>query len=147
MGVRIEPARPNDSAAIVQLLRDCHLPPDGLLDHLGTALVARAEDTVVGSAALEVYADSALLRSVAVDVTIRGSGVGHRLTESALDLARTFNVRAVYLLTTTAEDFFPKLGFERIDRDLLPESVRASVEFQSACPATAIAMRKVLADD
>ena len=102
---------------------------------------------MVGSAALEVYADSALLRSVAVDVTIRGSGVGHRLTESALDLARTFNVRAVYLLTTTAEDFFPKLGFERIDRDLLPESVRASVEFQSACPATAIAMRKVLADD
>ena len=117
-----------------------------MLDHLNTAVVARGHDGVVGIAALEVYADGALLRSVAVEATKRGSGLGSRLTESELDLARTLTVPAVYLLTTTAEGFFPKLGFDRIERALVPAGVRASVEFQSACPSTAIAMRKVLVD-
>jgi amino-acid N-acetyltransferase len=146
MGVRIESARPNDSAAIVQLLRDCQLPPDGLLDHLNTALVARTDDGVVGSAALEVYSDGALLRSVAVHATMRGSGLGNKLTESALDLARTLNVPAVYLLTNTAAAFFPKFGFERIERAQVPVGVSGSIEFQSVCCSSAVAMRKVLAD-
>jgi amino-acid N-acetyltransferase len=51
----------------------------------------------------------------------------------------------VFLLTTTAERFFPRFGFEEIARDEVPASVQASVEFQSACPASAIVMRKRLA--
>ena len=147
MSVRIERPAPDDAAAILQLLESCGLPTDGLLDHLSTAVVARAEEGVVGSAALEVYSDGALLRSVAVHETMRGSGLGHRLTESALDVARGLNVPAVYLLTTTAERFFPKLGFHQIDRDQVPEGVRESIEFRSACPSTAIAMRRVLVDE
>jgi amino-acid N-acetyltransferase len=50
----------------------------------------------------------------------------------------------VFLLTTTAERFFPKFGFEQIDREQVPASVQQSVEFQSACPASAIVMRKLL---
>jgi amino-acid N-acetyltransferase len=51
----------------------------------------------------------------------------------------------VFLLTTTAERFFPKFGFEQIARDEVPASVKASVEFRSACCASAIVMRKQLA--
>jgi amino-acid N-acetyltransferase len=50
----------------------------------------------------------------------------------------------VFLLTTAAERFFPKFGFEPVDREQVPPSVGASVEFQSACPASAIVMRKQL---
>jgi amino-acid N-acetyltransferase len=144
MSERIERAQPSDGPAIVQLLGYCGLPPDGLLDHMGTAIVARSDDGVVGSAALEVYDDGALLRSVAVDAALRGTGLGHRLTVAALDLARTLQVPAVYLLTNTAAGFFPKFGFERIERAHVPDGVRSSIEFRTVCCATAVAMRKAL---
>ena len=64
------------------------LPVDGLLDHLDPAIVARADGRVVGCAALEVYPDGALLRSVAVDAAARGQGIGTLVTTAALDLAR-----------------------------------------------------------
>ena len=73
-----------------------------------------------------------------------GQQLGHQLTEAALHLATTNGANAVFLLTTTAERFFPQFGFEQIDREQVPPSVRASVEFQSACPASAIVMRKQL---
>ena len=53
-----------DGPSILQLLSAAQLPIDGLLDHLDTAVVARAHKRVIGCAALEVYADGALLRSV-----------------------------------------------------------------------------------
>jgi hypothetical protein len=38
----------------------------------------------------------------------------------------------------------PKLGFRRIEREHVPEGVRHSVEFTSACPSSAVAMKKTL---
>jgi amino-acid N-acetyltransferase len=141
-GVSIEQASAEDGPAILELLSAAGLPVDGLLDHLDTAVVARAEDLLVGCAALEVYADGALLRSVAVDGRARGQGVGTRVTKAALNLASALGLPAVYLLTTTAEAFFPRFGFERITRLQVPESVQRSVEFRSACPSTAIVMKR-----
>jgi amino-acid N-acetyltransferase len=107
-------------------------------------LVAKEGGRVVGTAALELYADGALLRSVAVEEARQGRQLGHQLTNAALRLAKTHGARTVFLLTTTAGRFFPKFGFEPIDREQVPPSVRESVEFQSACPASAIVMRKEL---
>jgi amino-acid N-acetyltransferase len=143
--VSIERATLNDGPAILRLLSDAALPVDGVLDHLDTAVVARAEGRVVGCAALEIYADEALLRSVAVDAKARGQRIGTQVTAAALDLAHALGVRVVYLLTTTAEGFFPRFAFERVDRQHVPSGVLASVEFKSACPSTAIVMRKRLA--
>ena len=56
LDVSIEPARGEDGPAILRLLSVAGLPIDGLLDHLDTAVVARAGGRVVGCAALEVYA-------------------------------------------------------------------------------------------
>jgi amino-acid N-acetyltransferase len=107
-------------------------------------LVAKAEGHVVGTVALELYADGALLRSVAVHPRHQGGRLGHELTEAALRLAARNGAGTVFLLTTTAVRFFPKFGFEPIGRDEVPASVQASVEFQSACPASATVMRKQL---
>jgi amino-acid N-acetyltransferase len=52
-------------------------------------------------------------------------------------------VREIYLLTTTAEHFFPRFGFARIPRADVAPTVRASEEFRGACPDSAIAMRRV----
>jgi amino-acid N-acetyltransferase len=66
------------------------------------------------------------------------------LTDAALRLATALGANTVFLLTTTAEGFFPRFGFEQITRDEVPPSVRGSGEFQSACPASAIVMRRQL---
>jgi amino-acid N-acetyltransferase len=142
--IAIGPATPTDVPAILGLLERCDLPTVGLAEHITDTLVARMADRVVGSVALEVYADGALLRSVAVDQSVRGTGIGVRLTEAALNRARNRGIAAVYLLTTTAQHFFPKFGFEEITRDKVPPTIHASVEFESACPATATVMRKRL---
>ena len=80
MQVSIERAAVDDGPAILQLLSNSALPVDGLLDHLTTAIVARANGQVVGCAALEVYQNGALLRSVAVEAAAKGQGIGTQLT-------------------------------------------------------------------
>ena len=140
----VQHAGAGDFDAIARLLRDQHLPLDGLQDHLATTLVARDGDAIVGSAALEVYGDGALLRSVAVTSTLQHAGLGRILVDAAIDLARARGIPALYLLTTTAERYFPRFGFERIERADVPPGVQRSVEFTSACPASAIVMRKGL---
>ncbi len=145
--IRIEPATASESGALLDFIRGASLPPDGLLDHLDTTLVARRLGRIIGTAALEIYGDAALLRSVAVDAALRGHGVGHRLTEAAIHLAAAKGVQALYLLTTTAEEFFPRFGFVKVDRADVPASVRRSVEFTSACPASATVMRRTLVAD
>jgi len=140
----IERAEPDDLAAVQRLLTGHGLPLDGVAQHLSTMVVARDNRRIVGVAAVELYEGGALLRSVAVDAAAQGRGLGHQLTEAALEIARERQLDSAFLLTTTAERFFPKLGFEQISRDEVPVSVQASIEFQSACPASAIVMRRRL---
>jgi amino-acid N-acetyltransferase len=140
----IEFASDQDLPEVRSLLQRLSLPLDGVDKHVKMMLVAREDGHVIGTAALELYEDGALLRSVAVDPRQQGKGFGHELTEAALRLAAAHSADTVFLLTTTAEHFFPKFGFEPIARDDVPASIQASVEFLSACPASAIVMRKHL---
>ena len=143
-GVVIEAATSADLQYVLDLLNQSGLPLDGLVEHLATTLLARHSERIVGSAALESHSEGVLLRSVAVAPDVQGQGVGRALSEAAIDRARQMGAPAIFLLTTTAERYFPKLGFERVDRAAVPESVMASVEFKSACPASAVVMRQSL---
>lgn len=144
MQTRIDQARPEDVDAVLGLLAENHLPLEGLRELVETTIVARQDGRIVGSAALEMYPDGALLRSVAVRPALQRHRVGRELTEAAIRLARERQAPAIYLLTTTAEHYFPKFGFERIARTDVPGTVQASVEFTSACPSSATVMRKRL---
>lgn len=141
----IERATAADFDAVRRLLGAAGLPLDGVEDPATTFFVARAQGEVVGTAAVEAYADGVLLRSVAVAATFRGRGLGERLTEAALDHARAVGSRQAFLLTTTAAAYFPRLGFEIVTRTDVPPGVAGSVEFTSACPASATVMRAPLA--
>ena len=144
MPVTIERAQPGDWDEIASLVQQNGLPIDGLVEHLGSAVVARHDGRIVGCAALEVYEDGALLRSVAVAPDRQRHGIGHLLTTAAVEQAGNVGAPAVYLLTTTAERFFPKFGFERIGRADVPPGVQHSVEFTSVCCASAVVMRRLL---
>lgn len=140
--IEIHRAEPSDLNLTLRLLQAAGLPTAGVSEHLADFVVARTTDgRVVGIAGLERYPSSALLRSLAVLPSLRGQGIGRRLVAS--QLARLATGTPVYLLTTTAESYFRALGFSTISRDEVCPEVKASPEFQGACPKSAVVMRLV----
>jgi amino-acid N-acetyltransferase len=144
MAIALATVTDSDLPAILTLLEASRLPVAGIREHLGSALVARENGKLVGCAAVEIYGSAGLLRSVAVSAERRGEGLGQRLTEAALDLARERGVRDIYLLTTTASHFFPRFGFTAIPRAELDPALAQSEELRGACPVSALAMRATL---
>lgn len=137
---RLRPAAPTDLAAVERLLTASSLPLDGVREALATFVVAEARGDIVGVAGLEVCCDSALLRSVAVQPEWRSHGLGRALVTRVISDAEAQGLRALYLLTTTAERYFPSFGFRTISRDEVPESLLETAEFRGACPASATVM-------
>ena len=131
----IRPARAADLAAVRALLIAAELPVDGLDEQFGDAYaVAESDNTIIGAEGIETYGKAGLLRSAVVDDRWRGRGVGDALT-------RERGLGDVYLLTTTAADYFPRHGFVRVDRASAPAELQSSREFAEACPASAVTMR------
>ena len=139
---RIRPAVASDLPAIEALLTASGLPLDGVAGALDGFVIAEDSSGIVGTAALERCRENALLRSVAVSPEWRGRGVGGALVERVLRDARRRGTEALYLLTTTAEHYFPSFGFTVVARDAVPADVRETDEFRDACPASATVMMR-----
>ena len=129
-----------DLGQVERLLAASGLPLDGVADALPAFVVAQHGDAIVGVAGLEVCCDNALLRSVAVADEWRSHGLGRALVTRMISEAEARGIRALYLLTTTAERYFPSFGFRTIARDAVPDDIRETKEFQGACPASATVM-------
>jgi amino-acid N-acetyltransferase len=142
--VLLRDAQPPDLPAVLALLGGAHLPTAGVADTLPHFVIAEDGGRVVGAVGLELYGASALLRSAAVEEGWQGCGVGRALIDRALKIARDRGIADVFLLTTTAEHYFPRFGFACVPRDAVNREVQASVEFREACPASAVVMRKSL---
>jgi amino-acid N-acetyltransferase len=141
---RVTPATAADLPEIGALLRANGLSPDGLEPCVATTLISRSRGEVIGCAALEVYGDAALLRSVAVEAGWQARGLGAELVEKAMRLAQSNAVRQMFLLTMTAADYFERHGFERCARDDAPDALKQSIEFTTLCPVGAVAMRRAI---
>lgn len=140
--MQIRNATSADLPAVETLLSASDLPLDGVRDSISGFVVAEDDGAVAGAIGLEQYGSVALLRSAVVSPEHRGSGVGRRLVEQLLKHAEQMGVEEVYLLTTTAEEYFPRFGFTRTARSAVPDALRASAEFQGACPDTAVVMKR-----
>ena len=137
-------ATTSDLGSVQTLLSQSHLPLDGVAECIDKFFVAEAGDSIVGSIGMETHDGVGLLRSAAVSKPLQGRGIGRRLVEELIADATHQGISAMYLLTTTAENYFPSFGFEKIDRSGVPEALEASPELQGACPASAIVMKKEL---
>ena len=99
----VRPATPADLPAVERLLTASHLPLDGVREAFATFVVAESGGDIVGVAGMEQVGNDALLRSVAVHPDWRSHGVGRALVTRAISDAESRGLRALYLLTTTAE--------------------------------------------
>jgi amino-acid N-acetyltransferase len=148
MSLQFRSATLDDLPAIVSLLLAQELPTDGFADllraHPEHVLVAELNGAIVGSAALDVHGADALLRSVVVASDLITLGVGTRLVTDLLTFAANRRISDVFLLTTTAAEWFPRFGFRVTERSLVPRTLSATVEFTKACPSSAVVMHAVL---
>jgi N-acetylglutamate synthase-like GNAT family acetyltransferase/SAM-dependent methyltransferase len=139
--VVMRPARPADGHAVRGLLEAADLPADYAEEALSDGyVVAESAGALIAAAGVEVHGEHGLLRSVVVAPDARGRGIGETLVRDRIEWARARSLRSLYLLTTTAPDFFARLGFARVSRESAPPAVQASSEFATICPSTAITM-------
>lgn len=142
---RSEPAQPPDLDAALGLLREAKLPPQGVSEHFQNFFVVRDAGRVVGVCGLEVHGKDGLLRSLAVESSYRGEGLGAALVQGALERAGELGLSGVYLLTTTARDYFLGRGFVECPREEAPAGIRESWEFKSGCPSESSFMKRAAA--
>ncbi len=77
--------------------------------------VAELDGAVVGCGALHVlWADLGEVRTVAVDPSVKGHGVGHAIVSRLLQVARDLELQRLFVLTFET-DFFSRHGFAEID--------------------------------
>jgi amino-acid N-acetyltransferase len=142
--MRIERATPADIPAVEGLLTAAGLPLEGAAEAFETGVVARDGRAVVAAAAVERYGEAGLLRSVVVSPACRGTGIGRQVVAAAERLARDTGVRELYLLTETAVEWFPRLGYVVVPRDVAAAVVGESVEFTTVCKDSGVPMRRLL---
>lgn len=139
-----------DREAVEALLTLNSLPLAGVAEMFAADptqfIIATSGEELVAVAGVESCDAHALLRSVAVRHDWQQQGLGAELVARAVALAESRGIEALYLLTMTAERYFPRFGFERIERDTVPPTVARTVEFMSACPESAVTMRRALDD-
>lgn len=136
-----------DVSEIRALLAACDLPvadvdPSDSMQFFG----CRADSELVGVVGLEIHGTAALLRSLAVAPAHRNYRLGSALVSHAEARAESLGVQSLYLLTTSAQDYFAKLGYSPASRAEAPPGITATAQFRGLCPATAVFMSKRLAD-
>jgi len=136
----IRRAEPRDLPAVLALLSEAKLPTDGVAEHFHSYFVVDDGGRIVASAGLELRGDAALLRSLAVAADVRGTGLGAALLRRAIHEADG-PAEGVYALTTTAEIYLSRFGFQPVPRTSLPPQLFESRELQDACPSAATVMK------
>ena len=127
------------------LLSNAGLPTADLeQNQIGEFLVVLGQGRVLGMIGLQCFGPCALLRSLVIDETVRGSGLGARLVADLEAKALAQDVQELWLLTIDANAFFERLGYRVANRESAPISIAASREFAELCPADAFLMTKRL---
>lgn len=145
---QIAKTKPEDLLKVVEILESCGLPSQdltkGLIQHF---FIVKSDNKAIGTIGLEVFDGHGLLRSLAVRSDKRGTGLGKLLVQKIESYASNLGIDQIYLLTTTADDFFQYLDYTEIPRSKVPELVLKSKEFAQICPSSAVTMTKIIRQD
>ncbi|MBL6449956.1 GNAT family N-acetyltransferase [Fulvivirga sp. 29W222] len=131
---------PSYQPQALSLLTENGLPSEDFDISSFHVIGALSEKELLAMAALELYEEHALLRSVAVCTDRHKTGLGTCIIKEMIKESQKLNLSKLVVLTETAEGFFNKLGFKVTDREKVPNAVRQSKEFQHICPASAVCM-------
>lgn len=141
--MKIEKLTPEQMPEAMSLLQKNNLPTEDL-NGQAKLFGTYEDDALIGVAGIELYGENALIRSVCVDEEYRSQGMAEILTEHIEQYAKNKGACHLFLLTTTAENYFKRKGFVKVDRNEVPQNVQLSTEFSSVCPSSAAVLKKDL---
>ena len=141
MNMNIRKATENEYRAIIHLLASNQLPTADIYEKNITLFVGVIENEIVATIGIERYGNEALLRSLCIKEGFKNQKLGEKMLSYLLNFCAAENIKTLYLLTTTAEQYFVRYGFEKITRDETPKTIQNTREFQDICPASAVVMK------
>lgn len=133
-----------DLKEVIDLLLESGLPVDDIQQAPILFFGIRNAQKLLAVAALEIYYPHAIVRSVAVEKNQQNKGIGSKLIDYLEEKAISLKIEELYLLTTTADDFFRKKGYSDNQKLACPEKIHQSEEFKNLCPDSAISLSKKL---
>ncbi|MEI6947551.1 arsenic resistance N-acetyltransferase ArsN2 [Paraflavisolibacter sp. H34] len=139
----IYPVTQNNFSKALELLKKNGLPTEDIRDTT-KLFVLYDEHELKGVAGLELMNRHGLVRSLCVPEEQRAEGAGTELVNFLEEYARNAGVQTLYLLTTTAAEFFSKRAYQAISREEVPASIQQTSEFSALCPSSATVMKKVI---
>jgi amino-acid N-acetyltransferase len=138
--VELKKATDANISSITELLRSNGLPYEDIRSKIDCLFMGYLGPRVVGVGGVETYGIYGMLRSLVIEESFRRRGYGTTLCKKLIEHARLNGIDKIYLLTTTAEGFFDKIGFQRIERDKAPTVIQNTTEFLKLCPSSAVCM-------
>lgn len=130
-------ASKKDLKVIKQLLDDDGLPTQDIANSAVQFYLFKHNGQLTGISGIEHFGNVGLLRSVVIKKGFRNNNWGKGLVLNTIDEAKKMKINQLYLLTTTAERFFRKLGFAVADRNRAPKPIQNTKEFSNLCPESA----------
>ena len=134
----LRPRQSQDSEGVTKLLQRCGLPADGLA--LTEGWVVEGPAGIEGHIALERTPEAVVLRSLAVDPSRRGEGLGRHL----FDLAEAKAGPGLRVLRTdTIGPWALRRGYRQARLGDLPAGVLATTQFSGGlCAATPVFVKE-----
>jgi amino-acid N-acetyltransferase len=136
----MRPATLEDLPSVLNLLETAKLPTAGVSDHIQNFRLEFHNNTLLGCAGLEIHGQTGLLRSVMVNTAERSHGIGTKLVNAILQHVKIQQLSTIFLLTESAQNYFPRFGFKQVSRAEIPTNLYASEELRGACPDSAVVM-------
>lgn len=136
-----EPLPAAELIRVRRLLERMCLPSEDLSAASVQFWVERRGEEIVGCIGLERIGELGFLRSLAVEPSSQSHGAGRRLVEALLRAATEAKIRELWLLTTSARDYFAKWGFAVVARREVASAIQAHPQFTGHCPSSAHCMR------
>ncbi len=133
-----------NSEEVFPIIEGAGLPVSDIEPEFSVFLAATTQDKIVGCAGIQQIGKYGLLRSLVVLPVYRGEGIAKKLCDSILDLAKKKKYQTVYLLTTDAERYFSKYGFNKIEKESAPEAVKLTRQYREICSDSAVVMKMEL---
>lgn len=136
---------PGDYDGLRAALKQAGLPYEDI-DQPGREFFRFVTDDggVLGYGGFQAFGAEGLLRSVVILEAFRGWGFGFQFLKVLESIAKFNGISRLWLLTTTAPDFFAKCGYEAVLRAIVPPSIAATTEFTDLCPDSAVCMTKAI---
>ena len=141
MQMTIRRTTDNEYRAIIHLLVSNALPTADIYEKNICFFVGLVENEIVATIGIEQYDNVALLRSLCVKDGFKNKKLGIQMLLHLFAFCEKEKIETLYLLTTTAEHYFVRYGFEKITRDETPQTIKQTHEFQDICPSSAIIMK------